>query len=499
MQKSIYFFFEYRMNTNYGPNYGAGIILMNPITTLFRLLPFSLLVLFISSTSFADNLSFSQAWSVLQKNNDGLAAAYANQEKSVHMVEAAKDLYWPEIGITADYTKLDDEISLEPSNLFDSMPRGDVLQKFLNGLGIIGGIPRSQIDDAFTSEVTKDYIVISSLNAVWPVYTGGRIDAAQDIAINQLAEAKYLSRIKKQALFEQLSKIYFGVVLAQQVLDAQTEAEKGLYKHFDNAKKLQKEGQIAKVERLKAEASYDRVRVEKNKARSQLETAQVALNHLLKEKRDINPNSVLFINNTLPSMSEITTETLKNHPGLGVLDSKRKQAEGFVDVKKGEYLPEVFLFGSYNLYEQDTLAADLNPDWMVGVGVKIPITTRTGRSGKLKAAKSTILELEYLTTQAIQDLKLLVEKTWREASTALEEYNGLKSSLALARENIRMRDIAFAQGLSTSLEVVDAKLFLVSVKIQRQAAAYQYIVSLARLLALSDQMASFSNYQQQAV
>ena len=182
-----------------------------------------------------------------------------------------------------------------------------------------------------------------------------------------------------------------------------------------------------------------------------------------------------------------------------MLDSKRKQAEGFVDVKKGEYLPEVFLFGSYNLYEQDTLAADLNPDWMVGVGVKIPITTRTGRSGKLKAAKSTIIELEHLTTQAIQDLKLLVEKTWREASTALEEYNGLKSSLALARENIRMRDIAFAQGLSTSLEVVDAKLFLVSVKIQRQAAAYQYIVSLARLLALSDQMASFSNYQQQAV
>ncbi len=468
---------------------------MNSMTTICRIPAIGFLVFFISSISFAGDLSFSQAWSELQKNNDGLAAAYANQEKSEHMVEAAEDLYWPEIGITADYTKLDDEVSLEPSDLFDSMPRGDVLEKFLNLLGRIDGIPRSQINDAFTSEMTKDYVVISSLNAVWPVYTGGRIDAAQDIAVNQLAEAKYLSRIKKQALFEQLVKVYFGVVLSKEVLAARTDLEKGLFKHFDNSKKLQKEGQIAKVERLKAEASYDKSRVEKNKARRSLEIAQVALNHLLKEKHDINPNSLLFINNTLPSMSEITTETLKNHPGLGVLDSKRKQAEGFVDVKEGEYLPEVFLFGSYNLYEQDTLAADLAPDWMVGVGVKIPITTRTGRSGKLKAAKSTIIELDYLTTQAIQDLKLLVEKTWREANTALEEYNGLKSSLALAYENIRMRDIAFSQGLSTSLEVVDAKLFLVSIKIQRQVAAYQYVLSLARLLALSDQMSSFSGYQ----
>lgn len=465
------------------------------MTAHFHKLLFSFLVLFISSASFADDLSFSEAWSALQKNNDGLAASLANQERTSNMVEAAEALFLPEIGISADYTKLDDEISIEPSDLFDSMPRGDVLEKFLNGLGRLGGIPKSQVNDAFTSEVTKDYVVVSSLNAVWPVYTGGRITAAQDIATNQLAEARYLTRVKQQALFEELVIVYFGVVLAKQILEAQTEVEQGLYKHFDDSKKLQKEGQIAGVERLAAEASYDKSRVEKNKAKRSLEIAQVALNHLLKEKRDVHPNSTLFTNDTLPSMSELTTETLRNHPGLGVLDSKRKQAEGLVDVEEGEYLPEVFLFGTVNLYEQDTFAADLTPDWMLGVGIEIPLMSRTGRSGKLKAAKTAIVQLDYLSSQAIQDLKLLVEKTWREANTALEEYNGLESSLALAYENIRMRDIAFSQGLSTSLEVVDAKLFLAGVETQRQVAAYEYVVSLGRLLALSDQMASFSNYQ----
>jgi outer membrane protein TolC len=465
------------------------------MTTHFHKLMVCFLVFFISNTSFADDLSFSEAWSVLNNNNDGLAASFENQERSRNMIEAAEALYLPEIGISAEYAKLDDEISVSPTNLFDSMPRGDVLQNFLDLLGFVGGIPNSQINDAFTSEITNDYVVVASLNAVWPVYTGGRITAAQDIAANQLAEAGYLTRVKQQALFEALVKVYFGVVLANRILETQTKVEQGLYKHFDNSKKLQKEGQIARVERLVAEASYDKSRVEKNKAKRSLEIAQVALNHLLKEKQDVHPTSILFTNNTLPSMSELTMETLRNHPGLGVLDSKRKQAEGLVDAEKGAYLPEVFLFGTYNLYEQDTFGATITPDWMLGVGIEVPIMSRGGRSGKLKAARTTIVELNYLTAQAIQDLKLLVEKTWREANTALEEYNGLESSLALAHENIRLRDIAYAQGLSTSSEVVDANLFLAVIETQRQVAAYEYVVSLGRLLALSDQMVSFANYQ----
>jgi outer membrane protein TolC len=198
------------------------------MTTHFHKLMVSFLVFFISSTSFADDLSFSEAWSVLNNNNDGLAASLANQERSRNMIEAAEALYLPEIGISAEYARLDDEISVSPSDLFDSMPRGDVPQNFLNLLGRVAGIPENQIDDAFTSEITKDYVVVASLNAVWPVYTGGRITAAQDIAANQLAEAGYLTRIKQQILFEELVKVYFGVVLAKRVLETQTEVEQGL-------------------------------------------------------------------------------------------------------------------------------------------------------------------------------------------------------------------------------------------------------------------------------
>ena len=440
----------------------------------------------------ADDLTFSEAWQLLQQNNDGLAASKANKEESAYLQEAAEDMFYPNIDIKGGYTRLDKDVTLAPSQIFDSMPSGDVLQSFLGGLS---GLNPAQIDEALTSEIARQDVVTASLTAVWPIYAGGRIDAAQDIAAGQYMEADYLLRIKRQSLFEQLSKVYFGVVLNKQVLQTRSDAERGLFKHYRHAKKLEEQGQIARVERLKAQSSYEKAKVEKNKAQRNLEIAQLALNRLLQARINANPTNNLFINDSMPSLDDISVATLENHPGLGVLKAKQLQVQGLIDVKEGEYWPEAFLFGNYNLYEQDTLAADLNPDWMVGIGVSVPITSRSGRSGKLSAARSTLTKIDYLKAQAIKDLSLLVEKTWREAQNAREEYTGLEVSLELARENIRMREEAFAQGLSTSLEVVDAELFLVSVKTQRQVAAYQYVLSLAQLLALSDQMSEFSDYQ----
>jgi outer membrane protein TolC len=447
------------------------------------------------TTVFADEFTFSQAWQLLQQNNDGLAASKANKEEAVFLKEAAENLYAPNIDITGAYTRLDDDITLAPSQLFNSMPAGDTLNSIFAGLGNAAGIPPGDLDKAFTSEIARQDVVTASLNAVWPIYTGGRITAAQDIAVGQVLEADHLLRIKRQALFERLTKYYFGVVLAKQVLETRENAEKGLYKHLDHAKKLEQQGQIARVERLKAEASFTKAQVERRKAQRNMDIAQMALNRLLQEKFNITPGNKLFVNDDMPELASIVTDTLNNHPGLGVLDAKRLQAQGLVDVKEGEYWPEAFLFGNYRLYQQDTLADELIPDWLVGVGVKIPLSSRSGRSGKLKAARSTLSKIDLLKAQAVRDLGLLVEQTWREAQTAREEYNGLATSLELAHENIRMRVEAFTQGLSTSLEVVDAELFLVSVQTQQQAAAYRYVLSLARLLALSNQMAEFTVYQ----
>jgi outer membrane protein TolC len=105
------------------------------------------------------------------------------------------------------------------------------------------------------------------------------------------------------------------------------------------------------------------------------------------------------------------------------------------------------------------------------------------------------MQVSHLQAQAIQDLSVLVEKTYREANQSLEEFHGLESSLSLSTENLRLRKKAFTQGVSTSVDVVDAQLYLASIETQRFVAAYQYLLSLSKLLTLSSEINSFKHYQ----
>ena len=95
-------------------------------------------------------------------------------------------------------------------------------------------------------------------------------------------------------------------------------------------------------------------------------------------------------------------------------------------------------------------------------------------------------------------MSLLVQKTYLEAQQAIDEVQGLESSIALADENLRLREKAFTQGLSSSLDVVDAQLYVASVETQQSAARFRYLISLTKLLALSSEMNSFSQYQHTA-
>ncbi len=454
--------------------------------------PLAVALLAIAPSIYASPIAFSDAWHTVVTKNDGLAAKRANVEQAEHMQDAASDLYLPTVTVGANYTRLDQDVKLSPSDLFGSMPASDSeIGKVINNI-----VKDSALNSAFTSTIANRDVLTSSVRAIWPIFTGGRISAAQDIAQGKTQEAKYMLAMMQQAKFEDLSRFYFGVVLAEKVVETRKEVEAGLKRHYEDAVKLQQQGQIAKVERLQAESAYDKAKVDTQKSVRDLEIAQVALTKLLQQSSTTVPTTKLFINSSLPPMSSFINKTLASYPGLHILDAKRKQADGLIDVEKGKYYPEVYLYGDYNLYESDSLAAKMAPDWAVGIGVSVPLIDSSGRSGKVKAAHSMVTQVNHLRAQAEQDLSVLVEKTYREANQALEEYNGLKSSLALAKENIRLREKAFSQGLSTSLDVVDAELYLSAVKTQRLAAAYQYVMCLTRLLAISGEMNTFNNYQQ---
>ncbi|OCH14791.1 hypothetical protein A6E05_03650 [Aliivibrio sp. 1S165] len=432
----------------------------------------------------AKSVDFDSAWQNVLKNHNGIAAERANVERQEALASGTSDLNLPSITLSANYTYLDDDVTVSGQQLIDSTGTSSPLL--------------SQLVGPVTSTLTERDIFTSSIRAIWPIFTGGRISAAESAAEGKTEEARNQLLMKQQASYEDLAKYYFSVVLTSEVVKTYSEVEQGLAKHRNNAIKLEQQGQIAKVERLQAEASYDKAKVDLRKAEQDRDIANAALIRMLQESDAVTPETTLFINKSLPQLNSFVDSTLDTYPGLALLDAKEVQAKSLVKAEKGRYYPEVYLYGNYNLYEGDSLSAEIAPDWMVGIGMNVPLLDNKGRSEKVVAAHSAIQQVQYLKKQAKQDLSLLVEKTYRQALQAIDEYYGLASSIELAQENVILREKAFKQGLSTSLDVVDAELYLASIKTQRSLASFNYVISLVKLLALSNQTDTFVQYQLQA-
>ncbi|CAK1943404.1 Outer membrane protein TolC [Vibrio crassostreae] len=455
--------------------------------TFRRLAIASILIGAISSPSYAAPLTFSEAWQILQENNNSLAAQQANVERYQHLQNATGSLNLPSVTLGANYTHLDSDVTINGEQFADS----------LSGVPSIGLPVPPQIISALggiTSTITEQDIFSSSIRAVWPIFTGGRITAAQNAAEGKSEEAQSQLLMEKQARYEDLSKYYFSVILAEDVVRTRQAVETGLTQHRDFAIKLEQQGQIARVERLQADASLDKAIVERTKAQNDLKIAQLALTQILGQNESVEPSEQLFINKNLPHMDVFIDQTLMTYPGLKILDAKEKQASSLIKAEKGKYYPEVYLYGDYSLYEDDSLASEMKPDWLVGIGVNVPLIDTSGRSDKVAAAHSAVSQVQFLKSQAKQDLTVLVQKTYLEANQAIEEVQGLNSSLSLAQENLFLRKKAFTQGLSNSLEVVDAELYLASIKTQQSAARFKYLISLNKLLALTSEMNAYSSY-----
>nr|WP_144214486.1 TolC family protein [Shewanella donghaensis] len=433
----------------------------------------------------AEPIPFNQAWQQLLTVSDKLKAQSQELNRAEAEHRAGEDLSLPSLNLAGSYTRLEKPIELD---LRDLNPLASISPGALPpALGeALAAIPGSM----FVTPFTEQDIFRASLQAMWPIYTGGQITAAQGIHAAHVEEKKHQYSLVTRELFTQLVDRYFAVAVTNTLVQTNQQLVNSLFEHASHAEKLEKQGQIAKVERLNAQVALENAKVDLGSSKRQHEMAKIALSRML-QLTDVNPTSGLFSLAYEPSLPRLSQLTMTQHPALKLLEAKEAQANGLIQLEKGKYHPTVFLYGNYTLYEDDSLFSQIEPDWMVGVGVNVPLFSRDGRSGKVEAAQSALLQAKYTKAQTQQDLSLLVDQSFRQLQQADEEVRALNTSLALATENLRLRELAFNQGLSTSIDRVDAELKLSAVKTKQLGAQYRYVQAYARLMAISGQLEEF--------
>lgn len=447
-------------------------------------------------------LTFDQALLMTMDNNPQMAAQKFEQRAADLQRMSAVGLRFPRIDVNAAYAHLAKDIDVD-IDLNDIKPG---VKDF--ALGLAGALEQQGITlppELMTGAMKlfakdwgmslglqeKDVFTVGATLTV-PLYMGGKINAANRAAQLNLKTVVKQGEQTANALVSELVERYFGLVLAEQVVKVRQQVVDGVGVHLHDAIALEEEGVIARGERLYAEYKLAEAQRELLAARLEVQTIRSALAATLNTPLECIPVSGMFVTEDMPEVHYFKELAVLNSPLLQQVDLKRQLAEQNVKVQRAQFLPQLAALGAASLY--DYQLSDMLPRWAVGATLSLNIFDGTSREHKYSAAKNTVRQVEALQVKAGNDIGVLVEKIYNQMKSYHDQMPSIEASIRFADEYLRIKNAAFREGMASSADVIDAQLNLAKVKTERMQAAYNFDLSLARLLEASGMSGEFPDY-----
>ena len=425
-------------------------------------------------------MTFDDARAIYREKSALFRVDAAEVERARAAAESAKALSGPRVDLIAMHVEGKKEIEIDVPEKIQSAG------KLLGRYNLPVSIPSSY---GINYDLGGPRAVVQ---ATWPLYTGGRISAQQDALAHKVREAEALQSERVEEKDAELAQRYWGVQLARSVAQLRESRLADEEAQVVRAKRFEAKGLISKLERMSVEVSRDTAKREATAAETSARVAEAELMAELREKTLPELSTPLFVlTGDLGTLSGWQKKARLNSPLLRKTDAQIQQAQEGVRVAKGNFHPQVFAFGMKNLVKH--YLTPVEPDWMAGIGVKFTLWDNKDRMSDISAAKALVTKATAAREETDNKLMSAVEVAFLRTTEAREEYDLTVSTVALAAENLRLREKSFSEGLSTALDVREARTQLTGAEIAQRAAAYKFVVSWAMLHASSGAMPEFSD------
>jgi outer membrane protein TolC len=311
-------------------------------------------------------------------------------------------------------------------------------------------------------------------------------------AAESLAEAK--SEIAQRGLTVTVTKDYYGLIAAQRKYAvAQTALDQA--KHFlDIAQDLEREGQTAHSEVLKAQIQAEQEQQAFDEAGLAMEDARLSLAVVLFPTLDENFSVVddLAAPASLPAFGDMQTMAAKQNPDLRVAMESLREAHQDVAAAKGAFLPSFSVEMDYGIEAnhfalrsvvsaEPTKGPVANLGYFVTAGVTIPVWDWGTLRSKMHQAETNRDRAQAELSQGQREILANLYAAYNEASVSRESVESARRAADLSAESLRLVNLRYQAGESTALEVVDAQDTATQTSAAFADAQVRYRVSLANL------------------
>ena len=428
-------------------------------------------------------LSLDDALEIARNKNFALALAHEEVIRAEAESQELNALWYPTLAITGEYSHTTTEIAATTTlgeiggellgNLAPIIDANPVIGELVNNIGKselrLPIVPRN------SAEVGAELI--------WVVFSGGRRVAASRIAKGLLSVANDKYSATQDAIIATVTEAYWGLALARELTRVRRSALTQYGEHLRQARRLEEEGMINRAERLIAEVAYDQGVALLASAEGNQRVAEEMLSSLLAaDSLAIVPTTPLSTPRSIPSREELIS-LIATTPTISALQQGTEIASLTLNAERSRYLPTISLIGHQQLWSWG-LDKNIFPRTIVGVGLEWTLFNGLARESAIARSKSVLRSAQTMLQKTNTDLHTAVERYYTTLTTSLDEYQAQQTTLELAEELHRAQQRAFAEGMATSADVVDATQRLAEVRLAQLATLYAIDTSLATLLML---------------
>ena len=463
---------------------------------------FTYLILFIFSAlsvsaqnSNEMQISIQDAITLINSNSKSIKVADKEIEWAKNERQRLNAFWYPQVTATGAYVHMANKMEVKQPLSQYTDPAVDWIHSIDPSEQLISSVLNNIGKSSFSVPLFPQNVTSIDAIATLPVFTGGKRIYAGKVGSLMIDVANVN---KEQITANQLILVietYYALRLGQQIVEVRKETYNAFEKHFQDALKLEQNGMINKAERLYFQVNRDEAKRELATAIKDLSTVQNTFKTIvdLESANNVLPISSLFINESLPAVDYFKGLISGNNYLVNGIRIQNEIQDNQLKIAQSAYMPNIEIFGKQTVYSHG-IEKNLLPRTMVGVGFSWNIFDGLDREKKIKQVRINRNMLDIEREKAIDDMSLAVDKFYDQTQIALDNVTALKTTVEMSKELVRTRQKAYAEGMATSIEVVDAELMLSKVRIATLVAYFQFDSGLINLLSVCGVPDTFYQY-----
>jgi outer membrane protein len=310
-----------------------------------------------------------------------------------------------------------------------------------------------------------------------PLYAGGRISGQIEAADKGREAAQHDLRAARADLVLETKTAYWNLVTARAAERVLQDAIKAFEAHLVDTRNRQRFGMAARNEVLAVEVERDSTELDRLRASAGADAAEANLRRLL----DLPPATRVEPTEALEAPPAVASdlELLVSEAAAGRADRKAllarvSAAEALVGVEHGGRLPQVALTAGYTYANPNRDIVPPTETWTDTWDVGASVAWSVFDGGKRSASEARARAQADAARQQLRELdravRLEVTQRVLELHTAAQRVSVAERGLEAARENRKVAQDRYREGVIPSSELLDAETALERAELDRTEA-----------------------------